>query len=264
MNISYKLQITAQRLLSFVSILVALFSFFRNEVKIQVVKITIFTFISKYINMVVMFIPIKLLFLLSGAKNISFLTDIEESIGRELYIGILVCIVIVLYILDMFMKIYKGKLTNFQKEIVNKDSYLLDGKPIQKKIITRTYNPYCQVLSDVLLIVTSIGVFLVVSPTYALYFVTVILLYVAFIEYLVFSPHQTRLLKKLSLDNNQFIHVCNGILYLIFFIGIVIVLLTQSIHILLAIFMMLVSRITNTSLRTVFTSQRVLRRDYFS
>lgn len=264
MNILQKFKITTQRLSSFFNLLVALFPFFRGNVKIQIVKITVCTFISKYINMVVMFIPIKLLFLLSGAKNIAFLSDIEISIGRDLYIGILVFIVIVLYVIDMFMKIYKGKLTNLQKERVDKESYLLDGKAIQKKIITRTYNPYCQVLSDIILIVTSIGVFLVVSPTYALYFVIVVFLYVAFIEYLVFSPHQTRLLKKLSLNNNQFIHVCNGILYLIFFIGIVIVLLTQSIHILLAIFMMLVSRITNASLRTVFTSQQVLRRDYFS
>jgi hypothetical protein len=52
-------------------------------------------------------------------------------------------------------------------------------------------------------------------------------------------------------------------LYLVFLLGIIAVLILDSIHILVAILILLVARISTTSLRTVFTSQKSLRRDYF-
>ncbi|WP_216712987.1 hypothetical protein, partial [Photobacterium sanctipauli] len=164
---------------------------------------------------------------------------------------------------DMVAKIYKSKIANHQKTIINKAKYHFDNKDVEKKIVLRTYNPYCQIVSDILVLLASILVFTLLSPHYALFYVTVVVSYFLLLEYLLFSPHQTRLLKMLNLDNNQFIQVCNGILYLIFFLGIVAVLFVKSIHILVAILILLVARISTTSLRTIFTSQKALRRDYF-
>ncbi|AJR09517.1 hypothetical protein C9J03_02490 [Photobacterium gaetbulicola] len=258
-----KFKIAVARTTAFFSVLYSLYSFFRKDASVEVNKLSFYIFASKYINMIVMFIPIKLLFILSGAKNISFLFDIEQKLGRNTYIALLVCIVIVLYIFDMVAKIYKGKLTNQQKDKIENKKYSFRGKDISQKIVQRTYSPYCQMISDFLVLAASIFVFLVLSPHYAVYYVCVVVSYFLLLEYLLFSPHQTRLLKKLNLDNNQFIQVCNGILYLIFFLGIVAVLFVKSIHILVAILILLVARISTTSLRTVFTSQKALRRDFF-
>ncbi|MEZ9275064.1 hypothetical protein AB4121_06565 [Vibrio sp. 10N.286.54.B2] len=263
MNFFNKIKTALARNVAFFSVLRSLYPFFRNDALVEVNKLSFCIFLSKYINMVVMFIPIKLLFILSGAKNISFLLDIEQQLGRNVYIGFWVCLVIILYIFDMIVKIYKGKLINHQKNIIDNKKYVFIGKDISQKIVLRTYSPYCQMLSDFLVLFASIMVFFILSPHYAVFYIIVVLGYFLFLEYLLFSPHQPRLLKKLSLDNNQFIQVCNGMLYLVFFLGIIAVLILDSIHILVAILILLVARISTTSLRTVFTSQKSLRRDYF-
>lgn len=264
MKLFSKFKIAVARTTAFFSVLHSLYYFFRHDALVEVNKLSFCIFASKYINMVVMFIPIKLLFILSGAKNVSFLLDIEQKLGRNTYIAFLVGVVIVLYIFDMIAKIYKGKLINQQKNNIENKKYSFRNKDVSHKIVLRTYSPYCQILSDFLVLFASIFVFLILSPHYAVYYTVIVLSYFLLLEYLLFSPHQTRLLKKLNLDNNQFIQVCNGILYLIFFLGIVAVLFVKSIHILVAILILLVARISTTSLRTVFTSQKALRRDYFA
>lgn len=258
-----KLNTAVVRTVAFSSLLFELFDFFKVRANVEVLKLSFCMFFSKYVNMFVMFIPIKLLFILSGSKNIGPLEDIELYLGRNTYVALLLFIVTFLYFFDMGVKIYTGKLINHQKQVVPKADLEFQNKNIKRNITLRTYKPYCQIISDFMVIFASTCLFVLLSPVYALFYIFVIIFYFLSLEYLLFSPHQTRLLKKLNLDNNQFIQVCNGILYLIFFLGIVVVLFVKSTHILVAILILLVARISTTSLRTVFTSQKALRRDFF-
>ena len=209
-------------------------------------------------------IPLKLLFVLSGSKNISFLEQVEVELGRNTYIGIMIAIVIVLYLFNTALQVYKGKLVNKQKQSIANKAYELNGKTISYKVVHRTYATYCQIIADVFLVALIIALLFVINVQYAIYFSVVTSIYFIIVEYWAFSEHETRLLKKLNIDKKQFIHAFSSLFYLVMFVGIAFVVLISHIHVLVAILMLLLARLANGSLKAFFSSQLSIRYHYLA
>ncbi|WP_041394457.1 hypothetical protein [Photobacterium profundum] len=262
MKIKQKLLTVNKRLFGFFTIIKQLFPFFRQEVDIQVLRVCLMMFGGKFLNMVVMFIPLKLLFVLSGSKNIHFLEQIELKLGRTTYIGLMIALVTVLYLFNTALQIYKGKLLNKQKQRITHKNYEFNGKSLPYKTILRTYAAYCQIIADAFLAILITGLMFLLNVQYALYFAAVTGVYFIFIEYWAFSNYETRLLNKLSIDKKQFINAFSSIFYLVMFIGIIFVVLSTNIHILVAILMLLLVRLANGALKTFFSSQLTIRHHY--
>ena len=112
-----------QRTVDFFRSLPELYAMFKQQTKLSVIRIATLIFLTKFINMVVMFMPFKILLLLTGFGNISFLQNIENSIGREVYIGIMIVIIASLFFLNLVFHIHQARLVKMQKLAIEKKKY---------------------------------------------------------------------------------------------------------------------------------------------
>jgi hypothetical protein len=235
---------------------------FKKQTKIDIIKISILIFLTKFINMIVMFLPLKILFVLSGSKNISFLYDIENYLGRDFYIGIILAIVIVLYLLNVVLQIYQTRLVKSQKIIIDKKKYEIRGMEKSHEVISKTYLSFCQVLAGIMLVMLVFTALLLLNIHYAIFYLSVVTVYFVILEQWAFPIHQTKLMKKLNIDSKIFIHVTGVLLYLILFLGLMVVVLNEDVTILIAVLIIILVRLGNGALSSFFSSQVSLRKHY--
>jgi len=251
-----------QRTADFFRALPQLYMMFKKQTKVEVIKISVLVFLSKFINMIVMFMPLKILFVLSGSKNIPFFQDIENNIGRDVYIGGMIAIITVLYFINVVLQVYKEKLVKRQTVMIEKKKYEFRGMETSHKVISETYASFCQVLGDMLLILLVATVLFLLNVHYAIFYLSVILVYAAIIEQWAFPLHQTNLMKKLNIDSKLFIQVTGILLYLILFLGIIAVVLNTDMVVIVAILMLILVRLGNGALKSFFSCQIKLRQHY--
>jgi len=235
---------------------------FKKQTKVEIIKISVLVFLSKFISMIVLFMPLKILFVLSGAKNIQFLQDIENNIGRDVYIGAMIAVISVLFLVNVVLQIYKVKLVNRQTVIIEKKKYEFRGMEKSHDVILKTYAPFCQVLADILLVLIISTILVLLNVHYAIFYLGVILVYGVIIEQWAFPTHQTKLMKKLNIGSKEFIKVTGILLYLILFMGIVAVVLNTDMVVIIAILMLILVRLGNGALTSFFSCQIKLRQHY--
>ncbi|GEM80856.1 hypothetical protein [Vibrio superstes] len=236
-----------------------MFRMFRVQTSIPLIKIALLVFSSKFINMVVMFIPLKMLFVLSGSKNIEVLHEMEQSVGRDLYIGGMLAIIAFLYIFSVVVSILKVKLVNKQKNHLEIKNYYIRERVLQRPVILKTYGPFCQVLADVLLVSTVIFTLFVVNYYYALYYLFIVTIYIIIVEQWAFSTHSPRLMTKLGIDSKQFINISGVFIFFLSFVGIIAVILNLEISVIFAVLMLILSRLGFGALKSFFNCQIKLR-----
>ena len=251
-----------QRTVDFFRSLPELYAMFKQQTKLSVIRIATLIFLTKFINMVVMFMPFKILLLLTGFGNISFLQNIENSIGREVYIGIMIVIIASLFFLNLVFHIHQARLVKMQKLAIEKKKYEFRGMQKSYKVISSTFEPFCRVIGDIFLVLLVATILLLVNVVYALFYISMVLIYIVISEQWVFANHQTRLLKKLKIDSKLFIRITGILFFLIFFLGIIALVLKTDMLILLTILMLLLVRLGNGALQSFFSSQIKLRQHY--
>jgi len=251
-----------QRAADFFISLPQLYVMFKKQTKVEVKKISILVFVSKFISMIVLFMPLKILFVLSGSKNIQFLQNIENNIGRDVYIGAMIAIISVLFLLNVVLQIYKVKLVNRQVAMIDKKEYEFRGMGKSYKVIVKTYASFCQVLADMLLLLLVGSILFMLNVQYGIFYLAAVFVYGVVIEQWAFPTHQTRLMKKLNIDSKQFIQVTSTLFYLILFMGIIAVVLSADIAIIIAILMLILVRLGNGALTSFFSCQIKLRQHY--
>jgi hypothetical protein len=251
-----------QRTVDFFRALPQLYMMFKNQAKVEVIKISVLIFLSKLINMIVMFIPLKILFVLSGSKNISFFQDIENNIGRDVYIGAMITIITVLYFLNVVLQVYKGRLLRRKKSMIEKKKYEFRGMEKSHKVISKTYALFCKVLGDMILTLLVATTLFLLNVHYAIFYLSVILVYTVVIEQWAFPLHQANLMKKLKIDSRLFIQVTSIMIFLILFLGIIAVVLNTDMVIIVALLMFILVRLGNEALKSFFSCQIKLRQYY--
>ena len=145
-----------------------LIKFFRLNTSVEYKKIALNVFLGKYINMIVMFMPLKLLFVLSGKKNISVLAELEKSVGRDVYLLAMFSILIILYIGNVGLQMFKVKLVERQKQDISDKKYEFLGKNIPVKSIHTSYGPFCQAIADIMVITVVFALLLYANYLFAL------------------------------------------------------------------------------------------------
>jgi len=249
---------------------------FKKQTKVEVVRISVFVFLSKFINMIVLFLPLKILFVLSGindmqpvedieiegSQNILSLQGIENTIGRDVYIGSMIGIIAALFVLNVVLQIYKVKLLNRQATLIEKKKYEFRGLEKSHQVILKTYAPFCQLLGDILLILTILIILFLLNIHYALFYLGVIFIYGVIVEQWAFPAHQTKLMKKLGIGSKEFINVTDILIFLILFMGIVAVVLNTDMVVIIAILMLILVRLGNGALKSFFSCQIKLRQNY--
>ena len=246
----------------FVRALPPLYSMFKSQCCVDVEKISILVFLSKIVNMIVMFIPLKILFLLSGSKNVTFLQNIEDYFGRQYYIGGMVIIIIILYILNVITQIKKSKLVRSQSEKIEKKIYFFRGVKKSYKVITKTYGSFCQLLGDIFLFF-SVGIALFFIDVYfAIFYIGVFVIYLFVMERWAFPSASGTGKVSGTVDSKLFIRVSGSVGFLFLFLGLVILVLNTDIILIVAVLILILVKLGNGALMSFFKCQIKIRDNY--
>lgn len=248
-----------KRTVDFFRAIPGLFRMFREQTDIPFIKISLLVFSSKFINMIVMFMPLKMLFVLSGSKNISFLHEMEQNLGRDVYIGGMLGIISILYFFNIILSVYQIKLVNKQKNNIEIKSYFFNDEIKPHSVILKIYGPFCQILADFLLIGTVITVLFFVNTYFALYYLFVVFIYTIIVEQWAFSTHESKLMGKLGIDSKQFIRIAGVLIFFLSFVGILAVVLNLDISVIFAVLMLILIRLSNGALKSLFYCQIKIR-----
>lgn len=259
MSVINRFKANNKRTVDFFRAIPGLFKMFREQTNIPVLKIALLVFSSKFINMIVMFMPLKMLFVLSGSKNISFLHNMEQNLGRDVYIAGMLGIISILYFFNIILSVYQIKIVNKQKHNISIKEYYFNDKVESHSTILKTYGPFCQILADFFLIGTVIITLFFINTYFALYYMFVILIYSIIVEQWAFSTHDSKLMGKLDIDSKQFIRIAGVLIFFLSFIGILAVVLNLNISVILAVLILILVRLSNGALKSLFYCQIKLR-----
>jgi len=245
-----------------VVLLSRLIVFFHRETKIEYFKISLNMFFGKFINMLVMFMPLKLMFVLTGDKNIEAFATLEAYIGRSNYIGMVLFFLTFFYFANVMLNVYKAKLINRQEARVDLENYSFSSREIKASTVKRTVVPFCQMLSDTLLVSFVNVLLLFMNPILGLCFTLVLVLFYLIHEQWVFSSHETNLLRKLAIDKSNLVQILSMVMFLVAFFVLVFVVISYGINAILAILMLLLIRLANSAYKSHMSAQIKLRRFY--
>ena len=262
MRLMNQLRKNNQRTADFFRSLPELYVMFKKQTKLSVLKIATLIFLTKFINLIVMFMPFKILLLITGFANISFLQNIENNIGRDVYLGVMIIIIASLFFLSLVFHIYQARLTNIQKLKIEKKKYDFRGMEKSHKVISATFEPFCKVIGDIFLVLMVATILMTVNFVYGVFFICMTLIYIIIAEQWVFAHHQPRLIKKLKIDSKIFIKITGILIFLMLFLGIILLVLKMDFMVIIAILMLLLVRLARGALESFFSSQIVLRRHY--
>lgn len=236
--------------------------FFHHQTHIEYLKVSVNAFLGKFINMITMFMPLKLLFVISGAKNIEVLASIEQKIGRSYYIASIFILLISLYIVNAFLEIYRYKLVAKQlKRIENKD-YCFKTRAISSKVVRSSCGPFCQMLADMAQMLFAFSIIIYVNQLLAAYYCFTMFVFSLIYEQWVFSSHQTKLLTKLSIEKQHFMSAVSKINFLVLFLGVIVFVLNSSVNVIVAILVLILMRFSNGAFKSYLNCHLKLRESF--
>ena len=230
----------------------------RNVVGLDIMQLALLQLTSKFINMLVMFLPLKVFLLISTPIHMGALLNIEEGIGRNGYIILLLLLTTFLYLINILLHLQYGRLLNKQEEKLLQDKYTYNGKKFFIDDILELYRPCYLAISGFLMIAMSLFVFFFLSIQFAFVFLFTFYFYLVFVEYFVFTNNKFKLLSRLNLNSNQLLTILSSLLYLVLFFSIFIIFNYEQIHVSSAILILLLSRVANTSIKSFIINQHKL------
>ena len=237
-----------------------LISFFENSTEIEYKRIVFSVVVGKFINMIVMFLPIKILFVLSGAKNIGLLEKLQNRLGSELYLTMIVSVLVSLYFGNTFLQIHRSKLINRQKQAIDAGPYVFRNLELSENDLASIYPAFCQVIADFLIVTMVFFVLVLASFEYALFYASIFFAFSLAYEQWVFTSSETTLLKRFDIDEKSAIQLISMMMFLALFFGILALVLNTDIDIITAILLFLIVRLSNNSFKSYIASSTKLRR----
>jgi hypothetical protein len=159
--------------------------------------------------------------------------------------------------------LYKAKLISSQKTKIERKGYFFNKEPKSYKVIEKTYLPFCLAITDCLLVLLVLLLTMFLNWHYGIYLLFMVFGFTVAMEQWAFSVYQTNLMKKLKIDSKQLIDIAAILLYLVMFLGLIVVVLNTNIALILAILIFLLVRLANGALKSFFIAQIKLRKFYF-
>ncbi|MGF1864666.1 hypothetical protein L4D15_05210 [Enterovibrio norvegicus] len=200
--------------------------------------------------MVIMFIPLKIFLLLSdstgGSKKFGLISDIFGQAGVTVF---LLSLTAALYVFNIAVQTYQARLLNRQREKIDKGEYFHDGRVYSSTFVKRSYKIYFKFCADVIMIGVSVLVFGILSYEYLYIFVLILCFFLLGTNYLVMTPNKYGFLSSIKIDQSQAMNISGSLLYLSLFFSVFYVFIAYDISVTHAIFLLLMSRLSNASVR---------------
>lgn len=235
-----------------------LFSFeilqlYRIEVNASILEVSMFRFMSKFVNVLIMYLPIKVLLAISDTSSIKVFFSYELDV--KTYSAILFAVTIGLYLFHTIVQIYIAKKFAIQKNnnIINGDVYESKGKKYTSRFLKASFDIYLNNVACYMNIVVMIILFYFLSLEFTLVFILSIFLFSCFTEIFIFNPEYS-IIKNSAMSKKQALTILSSFFYLFIFFGLFFVYIKYEIPIHSAILILLFSRVSNSSVRELFVT----------
>ncbi|MEZ9576829.1 MULTISPECIES: hypothetical protein [unclassified Vibrio] len=235
--------------------------FARGKLGIPILKWSSYSVIVRIFNTVTMFLPLKLLLVLSGAASVGFLDEIKDTIGVKFYVFSVVCALFFLYIFNVLFNRYveKGLARDISSIHNLKGKFFPLGKRAGHKALTVFSDISVKVLSDFLFIIILSLPMLMISIHYFIFYFSMFMLFLLLVEYLVFTNNRYNFLDKMSLTNATIIGFISVLIYYFCFIFIIVLQMSGKVTFFEAIVLLILSKVTNSSFKSVVGKTYILR-----
>lgn len=221
----------------------------RKLFSFKLFTLSFFNFIAKFINMLVMFLPVKAFILLSSNANNKDIIIVEGYLGDYGYVAMILSVTIILYGLNIVLHLYTGRLLNRQKHKFEKREYKVNDIILTKRFLIATHRKMIELLADIILIFTSFILFVFLSIEFSLLFLVIVSLYIIYIRQAIYNKNGSKVLDLFKLDESQFLIISNSIFYLSLFLSTFMVFIYFGMNVTSGIFILLLCRLNSNSIK---------------
>lgn len=225
--------------------------------KVPFFSIVLLEIIGKIINMASMFIPIKMLFVLSGMKTFHFADVVQKNLGRDLYVIIMIMSVVTIYALNVFSQIYKSRVLNDSLKLIDSKSFESLGVE-SSRLAKNIYVSFIYTCSDLFTLLVALIIISLISFEISLLYSIFLVVYLFFLpRFLSFDNEREG--KFLKLKPKQKFRIFNGVFFLPLFIALVYLTLNGIVEITPAIFILLILRMSSSCFGSYYSNQIPIR-----
>jgi len=233
----------------------------RNELSVPILKFSIASFFATVINTVTMFLPLKLLFVLSGSKSIAELDIFKDKVGINVYVAIIISLLFILYICNfLFTRWFeKGQIKAIFEIGELKGKFYPLGIRAGHKALKATSDTSIKICADILFLLFVSVVMFVISIEYLIFYWFLFIVFNFLIEYFVFTDNKYKFLDKVSLSKPSIIGFFAILMYYFYFIFIVVLQLIGEIGFFEAIVLLILSKVSNSAFKSLINKTYFLR-----
>lgn len=228
------------------SLLRLFFVIYRQDLSCNIIRLSFLQFISRYMRLAVMFIPIKIFLLLASDFSVPEL--LAEDLDKNGYIILLLSFTVFIYMVNIIQQVVFAKIEKHQYTLVEK--YINDGNDrLPKNLLLKNIKPTYKIISDIMTISCSLLLFYFMSSYYFYVFFVSTFLYLLIIEYVAFTNNRYLFLEKIGVNPKQIVDISASLLYLFLLVALFFVYTNVSFPIHNAILLLFGSRIVIASVK---------------
>lgn len=262
MKINYfdSVKVISSRLLQDLNLVNEMHQLVYKSADMQSIRLGIMNFLSSFSSMLVMFLPIKVFLLLSGASHIKILTNFQKEYGNNTYFAFLVSVTLFVYFLNVFLQLYISRTEKHNQNSLDCDEYHTSYGKYGKEFVKYAFKTYSGLIGDIIMVFMSVILFLFISPIFAFFFVLSQFTYLIIAKYFIFTDNKYDLLGKLHLDVSQANTLLSGTFFLVIFALLFVSFSLSTMSVGGAILVLLLSRIANNSMKSILSKIQSIKK----
>ncbi|WBA07877.1 hypothetical protein [Salinivibrio kushneri] len=250
-NYLKSIKILSSRLLKDFDLINEMHQLVYKSADMQSIKLGAMNFMSSFSSMLVMFLPIKVFLLLSGASHLKILTKFQEDYGNAAYFSFLISFTLLVYLFNIFLQLYISRTEKLNKNSLDSDWYRTKYGKYGKEFVKYAFKTYSGLIGDIMLVCMSIVLFVFISPIFSLFFILSQITYLIIAKYFIFTDNKYDFLGRLHLDVNQANTLLSGTFFLVIFSSLLVSYNISSMSAGGAILVLLLSRIANNAMKSI-------------
>ncbi|AMG29809.1 hypothetical protein AL542_04980 [Grimontia hollisae] len=227
---------------------------------VQVYKLSFFYFLGGFLNMLVMFLPIKVFLLMSGVSQISKFTDLRGEYGSELFVTGLVFLISSVYLVNILVQLYTSRLEKTSQKKLVDETYRTKYGEYGNGFVCYSFRVFSGIIGDIIMFSISTLLFFFVSPTFCFIFLLSQISYLFIVKYFVYTNNKFRFLDRMHLEKGQANNIISSSFFIFLFGGIVFSFHATELSVGWAILLLLLSRIANNSTKGMLNKIQAIKK----
>ena len=228
--------------------------------KLKLILSAILLFFTKWLSMLVMFLPLKILFSLSMDPASGPAAFIESYFWPGSYITVMFSGMMLLSLLNVLVRIVQERLQKQAKIELQSISVHSPKGVIDGKVMSSLSSWYSAILCDCFMVVFGIVVICMMNLHIAMGFILLIFMQVWILDRIMFNSTQSKLEYALKINRAKINEIVFNLFFLLIFMIISITYLLNPFDVVYAVLILLISRLGLQSVKSFFTASVKFRK----